>query len=157
MREFIITHIVIAEELERKKVDDLEQIQRQQIHEFNLNQVKRILPKTIDEKIAFLRQRSARYNHQYPSMDPDYPHACKECFCYRVILHFGYIDFRNRISTDLNFSDNVEIVGSICHICDFNYSTDIGVRHNTCSYFRLRKIDDFERYLLQLLDYCKNK
>jgi len=157
MHSRLCSRAFTVEELEQKKVDDAEWTQRMQIYKFNRDQCQKWMPKTIDEKMAFLRQKSAKYDHEYPSMDIDFPHACKECYCYRMILHFGYIELKNGTHSNLNFSDKIKIVGNIQHICDFNGPVEIGVRRKVCSYYRLRKIDDFERYLFQLLDWSRAK
>ncbi|MFW9881202.1 MAG: hypothetical protein ACFFG0_49695 [Candidatus Thorarchaeota archaeon] len=143
-------------EKERNKINDAESKQRIEINQYNYNLFKKVELHTDKEKLEFLRKKSKKYNHKYPSLNPDYPHPCMECFYYRFYYDFGFlyiIDGKySSGSYKIEFADDVKIVGNKIHICDFNVSMEIGIR-NICRYYDLRNMVTFEKYYNEYLNW----
>ncbi|MCP6718911.1 MAG: hypothetical protein KJI71_01585 [Patescibacteria group bacterium] len=135
-------------EIEERRTEEGERQQRIEFYRLRCKQIRDKMPKTKEEKLEHLKKGSAKYNHKYPILNPDFPHACKECYYYRFYYDFGYIDFgKNQDSCEIDFEGEIRIVGSIKHICDFNGPVEIGIRTKRCKYYTLRKLEEFRRFL----------
>ena len=136
-------------ELEDKRTEEGERQQRIEIYRLRSKQIRDKMPKNKEEKLEFLRKGSEKYNHKYPIMNPDFPHACKKCFYYRVYYNFGYIDFgKKQYSNEIDFEGEIRIVGSIEHICSFNAPSEIGIKTKRCKHYLLRKLEEFKRFFI---------
>jgi hypothetical protein len=136
-------------ELEEKRIEEGERQQRFETYRLRSEQIRDKMPKNKEEKLAFLRKRSEKYNHKYPVMNPDFLTACKECYYYRCHYNFGYIDFgKKQYSNEIDFKGEIRIVGNIEHICDFNGAFEIGIRTKRCKHHLLRKLEEFRRFFI---------
>jgi len=142
-------------ELEERRTEEGERQQRIEIYKLRCEQIRDKIPKTKKAKLEFLRKKSSEYNHEYPSLNPDFQSACKNCYYYRIYYNFGYIDFgKSQYSDEIDFEGEISIVGSIKHICNFNGSTEIWIKSKKCKYHILRKLEEFRRFLMfNILDW----
>ncbi len=136
-------------ELEERRTEEGERQQRIETYRLRCKQIRDKIPKTKEVKLEFLRKKSSENNHKYPILNPDFPHACKNCYYYRIYYDFGYIDFgKKQYSDEIDFKGEIRIVGSIKHICNFNGSIDMGIRTKKCKFYTLRKLKEFTDFLI---------
>jgi len=142
-------------ELEERRTEEGERQQRIETYRLRNEQIRDKMPKTKEEKLEYLRKRSEEYGHKYPILNPDFPHACENCYDYRVYYDFGYIDFgKKRYSSEIDFEGEIRIVGNIKHVCNFNGPTEIGIRTKRCKFHTLKKLKEFTDFLIfNILDW----